>query len=93
MSDYDSRISDLNFTVFHLMVNLVNYLKSIFLFYLPQYRYFLFDMDIGPAQLPSFQKELKLDTDLIRPRLIKQKPKKKVDEVFHCWKSHEKHNS
>mgnify|MGYP002803445022 CR=1 FL=1 len=55
-------------------------------------RYFLFDMDIGPTQLPSFEKELKLDTDLIRPRLVKQRTKKKVDEVLHCWKSYE-HNT
>ncbi|XP_028409535.1 28S ribosomal protein S6, mitochondrial-like [Dendronephthya gigantea] len=58
-----------------------------------QGRYFLFDMDIGPTQLPSFQKELKLDTDLIRPRLVKLRPKKNVDDVLHCWTSYEKHNS
>jgi ribosomal protein S6 len=50
-------------------------------------------MDIGPTQLPSFEKELKLDTDLIRPRLVKEKPKKEVDEVLHCWTSYEKDNS
>jgi hypothetical protein len=46
-------------------------------------------MDIGPTQLPSFEKELKLDSDLIRPRFVKQRTKKKVDEVLHCWKSYE----
>jgi hypothetical protein len=50
-------------------------------------------MDIGPTQLPSFENELKLDTDLIRPRLVKQRPKKKVDEVFHCWTSYKKDDS
>ena len=65
----------------------------MFSFYLPLCRYFLFDIHIGPTQLPSFEKELKLDTDLIRPRLLKQKSKKKVDEVLHCWKSYKKDDS
>ena len=50
-------------------------------------------MDFGPIHLKSLEKELKLDTDLIRPRLIKQQPKKKVDEVLHCWSSYRKAES
>lgn len=56
-------------------------------------RYFVFDMDIGPTQLKSLEKELKIDTDLIRPRLVKQKPEKKLDQVLHCWTSYRKPQS
>ncbi|XP_046849056.1 28S ribosomal protein S6, mitochondrial-like [Xenia sp. Carnegie-2017] len=43
-------------------------------------RYFVFDMDLGPSQIPLFEKELKLNSDLIRPRLIKQRPNRNLNK-------------
>ncbi|XP_031555890.1 28S ribosomal protein S6, mitochondrial-like isoform X2 [Actinia tenebrosa] len=60
-------------------------------------RYFLLDFDISDKHLSQLGKELKMDPDVIRPRVVKTQSRydsrKHEHPLLECWKSYNPPNA
>ena len=67
---------------------------NIALFYYSPCRYFLLDIELSPDGVSQLRNELRMDSDLIRPRLVKIQSRYDSQPYKHseleCWKSYKK---